>query len=109
MYGNLGFEIKMLLIVVAGINALIFHSVAYQSVGKWDNDPVAPLAARAAALPFQSLFVVRNCCRGPLDRLRVTKKKVLLATGIELERWTAVETRIPLSQGLGAQTGDWEE
>ncbi len=50
MYGNLGFEIKMLLIVVAGINALIFHSVAYQSVGKWDNDPVAPLAARAAGL-----------------------------------------------------------
>jgi hypothetical protein len=50
MYGNLGFEIKMLLILVAGINALIFHSVAYQSVGKWDNDPVAPLGARAAGL-----------------------------------------------------------
>src|SRR6202022_909362 len=25
MYGNLGFEIKMLLIVVAGINAFVFH------------------------------------------------------------------------------------
>ena len=50
MYGNLGFEIKMLLIVVAGINALIFHSVAYQSVGKWENDPVAPLGARTAGL-----------------------------------------------------------
>jgi hypothetical protein len=50
MYGNLGFEIKMLLIVVAGINALIFHSVAYKSVGKWDHDPVGPLSARAAGL-----------------------------------------------------------
>jgi hypothetical protein len=50
MYGNLGFEIKMLLIVVAGINAFVFHSIAYQSVGKWDNDPVAPLSARAAGL-----------------------------------------------------------
>src|SRR6202162_1759972 len=50
MYGNLGFEIKMLLILVAGINAFVFHSIAYQSVGKWDNDPVAPFLARAASL-----------------------------------------------------------
>jgi hypothetical protein len=50
MYGNLGFEVKMLLILVAGINAFVFHEIAYQSVGKWDNDPVAPFGARAAGL-----------------------------------------------------------
>jgi len=50
MYGNLGFQIKMLLIVVAGLNAFVFHSIAYQSVGKWENDPVAPLSARFAGL-----------------------------------------------------------
>jgi hypothetical protein len=50
MYSNLGFEIKRALIVVAGVNALIFHSFAYQSVGKWDNDSVGPLSARAAGL-----------------------------------------------------------
>jgi hypothetical protein len=50
MYDNPSFQIKMLLIVVAGINALIFHSIAYQSVGKWENDPVGPLSARAAGL-----------------------------------------------------------
>ena len=50
MYTNLGFQIKMLLIVVAGLNALVFHTLAYQSVGKWENDPVAPLSARAAGL-----------------------------------------------------------
>lgn len=50
MYGNLGFQVKMVLIVIAGLNALIFHSVAYQSVGKWDHDPVGPLSARAAGL-----------------------------------------------------------
>jgi hypothetical protein len=50
MYGNLGFKIKMSLILIAGINALVFHSVAYQSVDKWDNDPVGPLSARAAGL-----------------------------------------------------------
>jgi hypothetical protein len=50
MYGNLGFQVKMALILIAGINALVFHSVAYKSVGKWDNDPVGPLSARVAGL-----------------------------------------------------------
>ena len=50
MYGNMGFKIKMSLIVIAGLNALIFHSIAYQSVGKWDRDPVGPVSARAAGL-----------------------------------------------------------
>ena len=50
MITNLGFQIKMLLIVVAGLNALVFHLIAYQSVGKWENDRVAPLSARAAGL-----------------------------------------------------------
>jgi uncharacterized membrane protein len=50
MYGNLAFRIKMLLILTAGINAFVFDRLAYQSVGKWDNDPVAPLSARIAGL-----------------------------------------------------------
>jgi uncharacterized protein DUF6644 len=50
MYGNLGFQVKMLMILAAGLNAFIFHSLAYQSVGKWDKDPVAPVSARVAGL-----------------------------------------------------------
>jgi hypothetical protein len=50
MYGNLAFQIKMLLILAAGINAFVFDRLAYQSVGKWDNDPLAPLSARIAGL-----------------------------------------------------------
>jgi uncharacterized membrane protein len=50
MYGNLGFDVKMLLILAAGINAFVFHEISYRSVGRWDNDPVAPLAARAAGV-----------------------------------------------------------
>ena len=48
MYSNWAFQIKMLLILVAGLNAFVFHSLAYQSVDKWDQDPVAPLSARIA-------------------------------------------------------------
>jgi hypothetical protein len=50
MYDNVGFQIKMVLIVVAGFNALIFHSIAYQSVDKWEYDAVGPFGARAAGL-----------------------------------------------------------
>ena len=50
MYINTAFQIKMLMIVAAGVNALVFHSLAYQSVGKWENDPVAPVSARVAGL-----------------------------------------------------------
>jgi uncharacterized membrane protein len=48
MYDNRAFQIKMLLIVLAGVNAFVFHSLAYKSVGKWENDAVAPFAARFA-------------------------------------------------------------
>ena len=48
MYDNRAFQIKMLLVVVAGINAFVFHSVAYRSVGQWEHDPVAPFSARFA-------------------------------------------------------------
>lgn len=48
MYGNWAFQMKMLLILVAGANAYVFHSLAYRSVDKWDNDPVAPMSARIA-------------------------------------------------------------
>jgi Na+-transporting methylmalonyl-CoA/oxaloacetate decarboxylase beta subunit len=48
MEGNIAFQLKMLMIVLAGLNAFIFHSIAYKSVGKWEHDPVAPLSARFA-------------------------------------------------------------
>jgi hypothetical protein len=48
MYGNWAFQIKMALILVAGLNAVVFHSLAFKSVDKWDDDPVAPLSARVA-------------------------------------------------------------
>jgi len=48
MYGNDVFRAKMLMIAAAGINALVFHLIAYKSVGTWERDPVAPLSARVA-------------------------------------------------------------
>jgi hypothetical protein len=48
MYDNIAFRLKMIMIALAGLNALIFHVTAYKSVGKWEHDPVAPLSVRLA-------------------------------------------------------------
>lgn len=50
MYDNGVFRAKMLMILAAGINALVFHFLAYRSVGTWERDPVAPLSARVAGV-----------------------------------------------------------
>ena len=48
MNQNWAFQLKMVLIVVAGINVLVFHLLAYQSLDTWDDEPLAPVSARIA-------------------------------------------------------------
>ena len=47
-YGNFYFWFKNLLMLVLGVNALVFHLTTYHSVAAWDNDAVTPLSARLA-------------------------------------------------------------
>jgi len=49
-YGNIFFRIKMALIILTGINALVFHYTIYKRVASWDRDPIPPLRARLAGL-----------------------------------------------------------
>lgn len=48
-YFNLAFRIKLLLLILVGINPLIFHLTVYRRVDAWDVASVTPLRARAAA------------------------------------------------------------
>ena len=43
---NRAFQLKMALLVAAGINAAYFHTGPYQTVKDWDVDARAPVAAR---------------------------------------------------------------
>jgi len=45
---NFPFQMKMLLMLLAGINMLVFHFVTYRSVAHWNEGPAIPLAARLA-------------------------------------------------------------
>jgi hypothetical protein len=47
-YGKVFFWIKMSLIVVAGINVLVFHYRTYKNVAAWDMNPRPPMGARLA-------------------------------------------------------------
>ena len=48
-YHNVAFRIKLLLLVLVGLNPLIFHLTIYRSVNTWDVANVTPLRARTAA------------------------------------------------------------
>jgi hypothetical protein len=45
---NFPFQMKMVLMALAGINMLAFHLLTYRSVAQWDEAPATPPAARVA-------------------------------------------------------------
>jgi hypothetical protein len=48
MYTNGAFRFKMLLILIAGLNALVFEGTAFRNVAKWDDAPATPIGAKVA-------------------------------------------------------------
>jgi len=47
-FENKAFRIKMVMLVLAGLNALIFHQTVYRRVARWDEAPATPLGAKFA-------------------------------------------------------------
>ena len=47
-FDNKAFRIKMVMLVLAGLNALIFHQTVYRRVTTWDEAPATPLGAKFA-------------------------------------------------------------
>ena len=45
-YSNIFFWLKMLMLVLAGLNAMAFHYTTYYSVAEWDASPSPPMSAR---------------------------------------------------------------
>ena len=50
MQRNPAFRLKMLLILLAGIHALVFHLTVYRNVAKWDESAVPPFGAKLAGV-----------------------------------------------------------
>ena len=49
-YYNLAFRIKLVLLVLVGLNPLIFHLSVFRRVSEWDVAAVTPFRARVAAV-----------------------------------------------------------
>jgi len=60
-YVNIFFRVKLVLLVLAGLNALIFHRTIGRTAHDWDLNPRAPLRARiagGASLTLWTLVIV---------------------------------------------------
>ena len=49
-YHNVFFRLKVIVLVIAAGNVWLFHSRIHRRIASWDLDPVAPRAARMAAI-----------------------------------------------------------
>src|SRR5260221_2496609 len=57
LIANPVFALKLGLILLAGVNAAIFHAGAFRGVAGWDRDAPSPPAARAAAAASLAIWL----------------------------------------------------
>jgi Family of unknown function (DUF6644) len=57
-YHNVFFRLKVLLLIVAGLNAFLFHRGIHRRVAEWDDQVVLPRAARAAGAVSLAAWVI---------------------------------------------------
>ena len=48
IYVNAAFRFKLLLLILAGVNVLVFHITVYRRVARWDEAHATPLTAKLA-------------------------------------------------------------
>ncbi len=56
------FKLKMGLVMLAGINAIVFHTGPYQGVAAWDRDRPAPLAAKLSVAASMVIWLAVIAC-----------------------------------------------
>lgn len=57
-FGNTAFRLKMLALLGAGLNMLIFQRITARTVGAWDQGASAPLAGRLAGAASILIWVI---------------------------------------------------
>jgi hypothetical protein len=64
LYSNIFFRMKILFLILAGLNVLVFHRTVYRGVSAWDQERVAPVRARmAGGLSLLLWFSILACGR----------------------------------------------
>ena len=60
--GNRAFQVKMALLLAAGMNAAFFHTGPYQSVASWDTNAPAPVGARISVAASIATWIAIIAC-----------------------------------------------
>jgi hypothetical protein len=60
--GNRAFQLKMALLLAAGINAGIFHTGTYRGVAAWDTGVAAPMGARISVAISIAIWISVIAC-----------------------------------------------
>lgn len=60
--GNRAFQVKLGLILLAGVNAAIFHTGAFRSFAQWDRDADPPAAVKLHAAASIAIWVGVLAC-----------------------------------------------
>jgi hypothetical protein len=55
--GNLQFRMKMLLLVLAGVNMLLFHLIVGRGIGRWTDPGITPWQGKIAGLISLLLWI----------------------------------------------------
>ena len=58
LYGNVYFRVKVLALLLAGINALIFHLMTERTIADWDAARLPPMRVRMAGLLSMVCWIV---------------------------------------------------
>jgi hypothetical protein len=56
-FANTPFRIKMILLVLAGVNMAVFHLASHRTIHLWDEKPSAPPAGKIAAVLSLTLWL----------------------------------------------------
>ena len=56
-WGTVPFRAKMLLIILAGINMMVFHATIHRSIDAWGRQPRTPRAAKISGAVSLGLWI----------------------------------------------------
>ncbi|WP_109488581.1 DUF6644 family protein [Occallatibacter savannae] len=55
-YANPAFRLKLILLLLAGLNPVIYYRIVYKRITEWDTSPKTPFAARLAGATSLTLW-----------------------------------------------------
>ncbi|MBT2186138.1 DUF6644 family protein [Sphingobium nicotianae] len=61
-FDNMAFRIKLALMLLAGINMLVFHYLTMRNIAAWDRGGPIPAAAKLAGLLSLSIWILVVAC-----------------------------------------------